>query len=271
MGEKMALMGGFVTGLLVWFTGQWERGVRWPRRFLGVSNRGLRTMNCKIIVLKGPWWRETLNTLGFLFPFYTSHRSSYRYVDSRLGEKGYHDEELGIVKEEDLAPGGDCIKLLLLPKPFSADFRENWESYRTEYWEKENDRRAILLKRLKDREAQIARAEGGWRWWIFGIPPRSSRTIHRPHDTEKQSSRAADGRRQVLRREGSHSRNTSRSSTPEVGDERPASRGSGHRRVGSFGEKKRPKSLGVASVQPMSKILRGTSSLSTSSTSEVLS
>lgn len=263
----MALMGGVVTGLLVWFTGQWERGVRWPRRFLGVTNRGLRPMNCKIILLKDPWWRETLDSVAFLFLFYSSHRSSFHYVDSRLGEKGYHDEELGIVREEDLASGGDCIKLLLLPKPFSADFRENWESYRTEYWEKENDRRGALLKRLKDREDQIARIEGGWKWWIFGIPPKSSRTIHRPHDTEKQSSRSADGRRQALRREGSHSRNTSRSSTPDMGDERPPSRGSGHRRTGSFGEKKRPRGSGTAGVQPLSKILRGASSLSTSFTS----
>jgi len=41
--------------------------------------------------------------------------------------------------EEDLAPGGDYVKLLLLPKPFSPNFRENWDIYRTEYWEKENE------------------------------------------------------------------------------------------------------------------------------------
>ena len=268
MGEKMALMGGVVTGLLVWFTGQWERGVRWPRRFIAVTNRGLRTMNCKIIVLKGSWWKETRGHLGILFPFYSSHGSAYHYVDSQPGKRGVHDEELGVIKEEDLAPGGDCIKLLLLPKPFSADFRENWEQYRTEYWEKENERRAALLKRLKERERQIARTHGGWKWWIFGITPQKSRTIHRMHDSEKSLQRTQDGKKGSIKRDSSHSRNTSRSSTPDFGDDRPPSRSSGHKRVGSMVEKKRPKSLGSSGIQPISKLSRGGSNLIASSTTE---
>jgi hypothetical protein len=266
MGEKMAFMGGIVTGLLIWFTGQWERGVRWPRRFIGVTNRGLRTMNCKIVVIKGPWWKETLSHFGYLFPFYTSHGSSYHYVDAQPGKRGVYDEELGLIREEDLAPGGDCIKLLLLPKPFSADFRENWELYRTEYWEKENDRRAALLKRLKDREHQIAKVEGGWKYRLFRIPPKKSRIIYRPQEQEKMPMRGLDGRKQSLRRAESHSRNTSRSSTPDIGDGRPPSRGTtGHRRVDSIDSKRRPK-LKPDGIQSVSKLSRDRSSLSTFST-----
>lgn len=69
MAEKVALMGGIVTGILIWGTGQWDRGVKWPRRWVGVANRGLRNINAKIVVIKGPWWRETLGHLSFLFPF----------------------------------------------------------------------------------------------------------------------------------------------------------------------------------------------------------
>ncbi|KAI9811122.1 MAG: hypothetical protein M1826_003317 [Phylliscum demangeonii] len=58
MAEKVALMGGLVTALLVWGTGQWERGIRWPRRWLAVANRGLRIVNAKVVLTKGGWWSE---------------------------------------------------------------------------------------------------------------------------------------------------------------------------------------------------------------------
>ena len=181
--EKVCFMGGIVTGILIWGTGQWERGIRWPRRWVYTTNRGLRGFNCKLVVIKQSWWREILSALSFFFSyglFSSSSRGSYRYVDQSLlveSEKaqqkngGHHalpnihedDETAGY--EEDLAPGGDYVKLLLLPKPFSPNFRENWDIYRTEYWEKENERRALLRKKLKDRDRKVAKQQGGWLWW----------------------------------------------------------------------------------------------------------
>lgn len=76
------------------------------------------------------------------------------------------DEEKAGGREEDLAPGGDYVKLLLLAKPFSATFRENWELYRTEYWERENERRALIRAKLRERERAARKAIGGWFWWL---------------------------------------------------------------------------------------------------------
>ena len=244
MTEKVALMGGVVTGMLVWGTGQWERGVRWPRRFVGVANRGLRTMNAKMVVIKGPWWKETLGHLTFLFPYsslFPSQRSSYHVVPStsantrKRANSGARrllntDDEVDVTVEEDLAPGGDHIKLLLLPKPFSPDFRENWELYRTEYWEKENERRASLLRRLRQQERQKARELGGWLWWTGwrgwrrSLHSSSTKEVdlektHPRHVGEKDARTRLGGKR----RDSSHSRTSSRSSTPTVdGDERPS-------------------------------------------------
>ena len=259
MAEKVALMGGVVTGILLWGTGQWERGVRWPRRFIGVTNRGLRTMNCKIIVIKGPWWKDFLSLFSFLFPYYGLSGSSYQYAET-VSEKRDHvharyEDENHMIREEDLAPGGDCIKLLLLPKPFSADFRENWELYRSEYWDKENERRARLLSRLKERERQVAREEGGWLWLLFGIHPKKVQAELKHQDAEKNSKPQAEQKRH-LRRAESHSRTASRSSTPSNLDleERPPSRGSHSSRRGSFNDGRR-KSRGTSvGVQAMAKI-----------------
>lgn len=185
--ERLCLLGGVITALLVWATGIWERGVRWPRRWFAVSNRGLRGFNCKLVVMKRPWWREALATTGWFLTyglFSKSAGSSYRYVDPQVLRDV--DRELGITTQnhpvlpavttgldeekgghdEDLAAGGDYVKLLLLAKPFSPTFRENWELYRTEYWDRENERRALLRIKLAERDKRVRREQGGWFWWL---------------------------------------------------------------------------------------------------------
>lgn len=252
--EKVCFMGGIVTGILVWGTGQWERGIRWPRRWVWTTNRGLRVFNCKLVVIKQSWWKEILSTLSFFFSyglFFSNSGSSYRYVDQSLlveSEKaarngGHHalpniheyDDTAGY--EEDLASGGDYIKLLLLPKPFSPTFRENWDVYRTEYWERENERRVVLRKKLKERERKIAKQQGGWLWWTGyrgwkrGKPQDIEKTI--PSHVHRQSTLDKDHKRTQSRstRSGSHSRTSSRGSTPTTElEEGPAG---GHVRRGS--------------------------------------
>ncbi|KAJ5142779.1 Sporulation/nuclear morphology Spo7 [Penicillium bovifimosum] len=268
--EKVALLGGVVTALLVWGTGQWERGIRWPRRWLAVSNRGLRVMNTKIIIIRGPFWQELLSYISFLFPFslpfLPSPNGNYQYVDPSLldkrpattataaaaGSRQHYQQyyngaeiETGLV-EEDLSPGGDYIRLLLLPKSFSPEFRENWDDYRTEFWEKENERRAQLRIKLREREKRLAQEEGSWLGRL-GLGWRASQrrrllagTLHRPLEPEfkhrlshhhhsiskSHEHRASSSRRNT--RSDSHSRTSSRSTTPvDAGhDDRPPSRSS---------------------------------------------
>ncbi|KAF2502917.1 hypothetical protein BU16DRAFT_546061 [Lophium mytilinum] len=256
MAEKVAFMGGVITAILFWATGQWERGVRWPRRWIGVANRGLRGMNCKIVVIKGPWWREALSHLSFLMPWElvsaNTPGGNYHYINFAQEKKEHlsgegrprsmvteHGQEYA---EEDVSRGGNYVKLLLLPKPFTPDFRENWELYRTEYWEKENERRAELRKRVKRRQREIAKEEGGWLWWTGWRGWKKARGVGgRLADIEKShhhghghshslsthnSLKNKTRRASLLKergRDGSHSRSSSRSTTPtpEI-DERAA-------------------------------------------------
>ncbi|KAK4692311.1 hypothetical protein P7C71_g4863, partial [Lecanoromycetidae sp. Uapishka_2] len=233
MGEKVALMGGVVTGMLIWGTGQWERGVRWPRRWVGIANRGLRSVNAKIVIIKGPLWKEMLGHLSFLFPyssFFPTQGSSYNYVNSiaeKRGSGGLRSalEEIDdFSHHEDLSPGGDYIKLLLLPKPFSPDFRENWELYRLEYWEKENERRAHLRQLVQKRERELVRQQGRWlAWtgWWGRTKPVAKGDIEKSHPKYQHEKE----KRHSFIRGDSHSLNTSRSSTPSTfeAEERPAS------------------------------------------------
>ncbi|KAK5453421.1 Nem1-Spo7 phosphatase regulatory subunit [Exophiala xenobiotica] len=176
--EKLALMGGMVTVLLVYATGQWERGIRWPRKWIGTTNRGLRGFNLRVVVIRGKLWREVLGHMSFLLPY-----GLWR----EAGGSDWHlvEHEDGSVVEEDLAPGGDSIMLLLLPKSFSPEFRENWEEYRTEYWEKENERRAGLRRKLNRQRRVKAKEMGGWKWWTGTWRFAAQRHTRRHHDLEK--------------------------------------------------------------------------------------
>ncbi|KAL8996339.1 MAG: hypothetical protein Q9169_004139 [Polycauliona sp. 2 TL-2023] len=222
--EKVALMGGVVTAILLWGTGQWDRGVRWPRRWVGVANRGLRNINAKIVIIKGPWWREMARHVSFLLPYsslFSSHGASFHEIEhvvEKQNHRNRHTESSMIRTFEDLAPGGDYLKLLLLPKPFSPDFRENWEMYRLEYWEKENERRAQLRRQLLDSQKHLAREERMWFWWTGWRTPHSARRSS-PLESDIENTPAThiskeSKRRHSLLRADSHSRNTSRSSTP---------------------------------------------------------
>lgn len=240
--ERMCFLGGIMTGLLVWATGIWERGVRWPRRWLAVSNRGLRGFNCKLVLMKRPWWKEALSTAGWFLTYglFSNNGSSYRWVDpalvrevdrelglSRENHPAVHvthwDEELG-GHEEDLAPGGDYVKVLLLAKPFSPTFRENWELYRAEYWEKENERRALLRAKIKERDRKLRRQQGGWLWWLpWRRPapekPPSGEKAHHPRHVAMLSEHRRTRSGSATVRRGSMS--ASRSTTPTLEVDEP--------------------------------------------------
>lgn len=79
-----------------------------------------------------------------------------------------------IPDEEPLQPSGSHVKLVILPKGFSPDFREGWEIYRTEYWEKENERRAHLRKQIQSQQPFFSR--------LFAPTPPVAIITTRPQD-----------------------------------------------------------------------------------------
>ncbi|RYO77496.1 hypothetical protein DL766_008953 [Monosporascus sp. MC13-8B] len=275
MTEKVCFISGIITGILIWATGIWERGIRWPRRWFGISNRGLRGFNCKLVVVKRSWWVEAGSALGWFFTYgaFSSTAGQYRVVEPwmlREAERELNlnhqdhpylplvrgDEEKGS-HEEDLAPGGDYVKLLLLPKPFSPNFRENWELYRSEYWERENERRALIRKKLKARDLQVAKQQSPWFWWLpwqqwtaeklhGTVPGEAEKPVRHRHSAIAKETKRTRSSSSVRR--GSTSAG-SRSPTPPVESEE---RGSGRARRASTasnggGEKRRKKHLATNS------------------------
>ncbi|PHH67524.1 hypothetical protein CDD83_6534 [Cordyceps sp. RAO-2017] len=87
--QRVCFMGGIITAVLVWATGIWDRGIRWPRRWFAISNRGLRAFNCKLVVVGRPWWAEALSTVGFFLTYglfsHTASSSPSRPPSARTG------------------------------------------------------------------------------------------------------------------------------------------------------------------------------------------
>jgi len=183
-----------------------------------------------------------ISHLAFLFPIGLlegAGHSDWHLIseqDSRDAGRRASDEESitsgngGGLIEEDLAPGGDHIKLLLLPKFFSPEFRENWEEYRADYWEKENERRSLLRIKVKQNRRVKAKADGRGIWWT-GVWRLNSHvhgkhmekhhhTHHQRHSqllSERDLATKSSRRRSLLRSDStSHSRASSRSSTPHL-------------------------------------------------------
>lgn len=247
--ERLGWVGGLVTAGLVWGTGMWDRGIRWPRRWVAITNRGLRGFNLKLVVIRGPWWKEALGYLYFLDPWGwwgDVKGMRFEFMPKDIEKSSLDNKDKAALWEtggrygwieEDVAPGGDVVKLLLLPKPFSPDFREDWDTYRHAYWEKENERRSHLRSIIKARKRQLAKHQGGWLWWTgwrgwarFRHPTmpahdqlaRMQREALRekpsfPHMREKKA-------RPAVFRDTSHSRSSSRSSTPDSAARRPEER-----------------------------------------------
>lgn len=292
MAERLGWVGGVVTGGLVWATGMWDRGVRWPRRWVGTTNRGLRGFNLKLVVIRGPWWKEAIGYLTLLDPlgWWGEVRGMRFEVMPRDIEKSEKDRtrswESGGREgwiEEDVAPGGDVIKLLLLPKPFSPDFREDWDTYRTTYWDKENERRTQLRAIIAARNRTLAKEEGGWLWWTGWRgwkrlrisssqrkkqqqPSLSQQHIEPQQPIREKGSytqlRSDRKRRDGLlshHRDGSHSRSSSRSTTPDAAEARHTRHRSGDggvdpkllRRGSSVGQKLPRKKRSASSVSSL--------------------
>lgn len=241
--EKLGWCSGIVTLALFWGTGMYERGVRWPRKFVSTTNRGLRGFNLKVVVVKGSLLSELAGWFAMLdqMGWFREDRVNYQVMPKDIEVGGHKTENWNAhagkhgLLEDDIAPGGDVLRVLLLPKPFSPDFREGWDTFRLDYWERENSRRSQLRTLIRARKREVARKDGGWLWWTgwrgwrnVRLSIFTSRKSRRQLDLDKlalkdrpSSERLKERRRkESLIRDGSHSRNPSlsRTPTPDPGD-----------------------------------------------------
>lgn len=105
--QRVGFISTLITVGLFLLTGLYSQTfVEYPR-FLGSTNKGLRSFNVKVVRVKSTWKEALIRAIWA--PGYTSRP-------------------------------GRLVKVVLSTRAFSSETIEGWEIYRQEYWEREHDR-----------------------------------------------------------------------------------------------------------------------------------
>ncbi|KAK9371089.1 Sporulation/nuclear morphology [Lipomyces kononenkoae] len=174
--HKLCLMIGIVTLSLFYLSGLYSKTMVYPRKFLSNTNKGLRQFNLKLVSTHSSTSKAFLGATkrAFKIAFYRiwyrprppppSHHADSTSSQAHGAHAHHHQQGSHRRRSSSNSsstkpssarlpyyhyyyyhhkpPGGDIVKLVMLPKAFSAEFRQGWEVYRQEYWEKENEKRA---------------------------------------------------------------------------------------------------------------------------------
>ncbi|KAK7203632.1 Sporulation/nuclear morphology [Myxozyma melibiosi] len=174
--HKLALALGIVTIALFYMSGLYAKTIVHPRRFVANTNKGLRQFNLRLVLIpahpaRSPsalaarfvrlavykfWYRPLPPSSSSSSTTSSSSSSSSSSAPSTTTARRRRSSSSASTSSGPppqshpfyhyfcyhyKPPGGDLVKLVMLPKPFPPDVREGWELYRSEYWAKENDRR----------------------------------------------------------------------------------------------------------------------------------
>ncbi|RCK54689.1 Sporulation-specific protein SPO7 [Candida viswanathii] len=155
---QFCLVATITTLLLYHLSGEYQKTIVLPRKFLSLTNQGIRQLNVRLVKIKTPFVdkvtdfiREIL--LGIIsFNLKVFHKLSPNSIQN----KNSKIEVFLVTCQSQCQPriGVTDVKLVLNARMFSTDIREGWEMYRSEFWVNEGIRRRNgMLAFFNDSEA----------------------------------------------------------------------------------------------------------------------
>lgn len=157
---QFVLLALLVTLMLYHLSGEYQKTIVLPRKFLSLTNKGLRQLNVRLVKIKTPWldlvvdlMREVglvgaelcLRSLHTVYPLTYLNRALRMERFLRLWQL-YCQPRVGI----------NDVKLILNSRAFNTDVREGWEVYRSEFWAHEGvRRRASVLAFTKEKKKKV--------------------------------------------------------------------------------------------------------------------
>ncbi|EGV60122.1 Spo7-domain-containing protein [Yamadazyma tenuis ATCC 10573] len=138
----LALM---ITLLLYYLSGEYQKTIVLPRKFLSSTNKGLRQLNVRLVKIKTPLI-DLLSDLireFSLFVIMTILNLIHKFDPSLKHNKDSKIEVFFVSCQSQCQPrvGIADVKLVLNARVFNTDIREGWELYRSEFWIREGVRR----------------------------------------------------------------------------------------------------------------------------------
>lgn len=138
-----------VTLLLYHLSGEYQKTIVLPRKFLSLTNKGLRQLNVRLVKIKTSFahtWADLVREFG-LFLCIMALSILHTLVPSTIHNPRSKLEVWLVSAQLRCQPrfGLNDVKIVLFPRSFSTDIREGWELYRNEFWINEGMRRRKAL------------------------------------------------------------------------------------------------------------------------------
>lgn len=142
---QLLLLALCVTLLLYHLSGEYQKTIVLPRKFLSSANKGLRQLNARLVKIKTPVADSAADlTREFgLFLCTMSLKFVHTAFPWTVNNPKLRLEVWLVSAQLQCQPrfGLNDVKLVLMPRSFSTDIREGWELYRNEFWINEGMRR----------------------------------------------------------------------------------------------------------------------------------
>lgn len=134
-----------VTLLLYHLSGEYQKTIVLPKKFLSSTNKGLRQLNVRLVKIKTTYVDSSADLIREFGLFLCSMALKFCHTafPSMISNPNSKLEIWLVLAQLRCQPrfGLNDVKLVLIPRSFSTDIREGWELYRNEFWVNEGVRR----------------------------------------------------------------------------------------------------------------------------------
>lgn len=146
---QLLLLALSVTLMLYHLSGEYQKTIVLPRKFLSSTNKGLRQLNLRLVKIKTSMTDSTVDLIreAGLFLCTMCLRSLHTVYPSMIQNPSSRLEVFLVSAQLQCQPrfGLTDVKLTLMPRSFNTDIREGWELYRNEFWINEGVRRRLAM------------------------------------------------------------------------------------------------------------------------------
>lgn len=142
---KLSLVALLVTFVLYHLSGEYQKTIVLPRKFLSSTNKGLRQFNVRLVKIKMLFTDTIIDYMREIVLYFATLWLDILYKSTWLSETNVYSrlEYFLVSCKLQCQPraGLTDVKLVLNSRVFSKDIREGWELYRNEFWVMEGVRR----------------------------------------------------------------------------------------------------------------------------------
>ena len=142
---QLILLALIVTLMLYHLSGEYQKTIVLPRKFLSSTNKGLRQLNIRLVKIVTPWTDTFTDLIReiLLYIVVATTELYHKISPGSIRNKNSRIEVFLITCQSQCQPriGVTDVKLVLNARVFNTDVREGWELYRSEFWVNEGVRR----------------------------------------------------------------------------------------------------------------------------------